>query len=92
MFSEGNVGASTLEMKEKKKSKTLFHRRTEGLARFRTSTTAAAFSGVAQQPFEAGRYVLIIWRLNDDTEFIINGPHPFTLPLFLITVRSERGY
>ena len=31
--------------------------------------------------FEAGRYVLIIWRLNDDTEFIINGPHPSTLPL-----------
>lgn len=31
--------------------------------------------------FEARRYVLIIWRLNDDTEFIINGPHPSTLPL-----------
>lgn len=30
--------------------------------------------------FEAGRYVLIIWRLNDDTGFIINGPHPSTLP------------
>lgn len=31
--------------------------------------------------FEAGRYVLIICRLNDDTGFIINGPHPSTLPL-----------
>lgn len=31
--------------------------------------------------FEAGRYVLIIWRLNDDTGFIINGPHSSTLPL-----------
>lgn len=31
--------------------------------------------------FEAGRYVLIIWCLNDDTGFIINGPHPSTLPL-----------
>lgn len=31
--------------------------------------------------FEAGRYVLIIWCLNDDTGFIINGPRPSTLPL-----------
>lgn len=31
--------------------------------------------------FEAGRYVLIIRRLNDDTGFIINGPHPSALPL-----------
>lgn len=31
--------------------------------------------------FEAGRYVLIIWCLNDDTGFIINGPHPSMLPL-----------
>lgn len=30
--------------------------------------------------FEAGRYVLIICRLNDDTRFIINKPFPSTLP------------
>ena len=37
----------------KKKSKTLFHKQTEGLARFCTSTTAA-FSGVAKQRLKLG--------------------------------------
>lgn len=38
---------------ESKKSKTLFHKQTEGLARFCTSTTAA-FSGVAKQRLKLG--------------------------------------
>lgn len=38
---------------ESKKRKTLFHKQTEGLARFCTSTTAA-FSGVAKQRLKLG--------------------------------------
>lgn len=65
-------------MKEKKQN---FISQAHWRARLLCTSTTAAFSGLAKAAFEAGRYVLIIWRLNDDTEFIINGPHPSTLPL-----------
>lgn len=45
-----------------------------------SSTTDCSTFWWSIASFEAGRYVLIIWLLNDDTQFIINGPHPSTLP------------
>lgn len=45
-----------------------------------SSTTDCGTFWWSKASFEAGRYVLIIWLLNDDTQFIINGPHPSTLP------------
>lgn len=45
-----------------------------------SSTTDCSTFWWSIASFEAGRYVLIIWFLNDDTQFIINGPYPSTLP------------
>lgn len=67
-----------MKAKKKKKSKTLFHKLTEGSLTSHIHDCSIFWGSKAA--FEAGRYVLIIWRLNDDTLFIINGPHPPTLP------------
>lgn len=64
---------------ERKKAKLYFTSTLKGLLASHIHDCSIFWGSKAA--FEAGRYVLIIWRLNDDTEFIINGPHPSTLPL-----------
>lgn len=64
---------------ERKKAKLYFTSRLKGSLALHIHDCSIFWGSKAA--FEAGRYVLIIWRLNDDTEFIINGPHPSTLPL-----------
>lgn len=73
---------------ERKKAKLYFTSRLKGSLALHIHDCSIFWGSKAA--FEAWRYVLIIWRLNDDTEFIINGPHPSTLPLPHNSPESER--
>lgn len=85
---------------KKSKKKQNFISQANWRARFAPHIHNRSIFWGSKAAFEARRYVLIIWRLNDDTRFIINGPHPSTLPLpltgpphpLLITVQGKSWY
>lgn len=86
LFSKRNAGALVFQHSKKrdkderkKKAKLYFTSRLKGSLALQIHDCSIFWGTKAA--FEAGRYVLIICRLNDDTGFIINGPHPSTLPL-----------